>query len=173
MRQLIDLTGQVFGKITVLYREGYNKYGHIKWLCRCECGKEKLIAGHDLRNGTTKSCGCARRERNIKHCGEKAPGWKGGRYKDHHGYIQLYKADHPNADKHHYISEHIFVMSQIIGRPLEKGETVHHKNGIRDDNEPSNLELRVSNHGFGQDIKDLVPYWKTMLNLYESIVNKL
>jgi len=37
-----------------------NKYNHSKWLCRCDCGKEKNILGSSLIQGNTKSCGCIR-----------------------------------------------------------------------------------------------------------------
>ena len=60
-----DLTGQVFGRLTVLYRaEDYiSNTGHHmpKWHCRCECGKEVNVAGSKLKNGWTQSCGCYRR----------------------------------------------------------------------------------------------------------------
>lgn len=58
----IDLTGNVFGRLTVLsYSHTYQ--GNSYWLCLCECGKETKVAGHALRreNGT-KSCGCISRE---------------------------------------------------------------------------------------------------------------
>lgn len=48
------------------------------------------------------------------------------------------------------IAEHRVVMSEKLGRPLRKGESVHHKNGIRTDNSPENLELWVGAIRYGQ-----------------------
>jgi hypothetical protein len=54
----IDLTGKIFGKLTVLERCGYTGKNHITWQCQCECGNKKIICGTELRSGDTKSCGC-------------------------------------------------------------------------------------------------------------------
>lgn len=58
-----DLTGLKFGKLTVLYpTDERNASGCIKWMCQCECGKQKTIAGTDLKSGKIKSCGCLSKE---------------------------------------------------------------------------------------------------------------
>lgn len=53
----IDLTGQRFGRLTVI-RYDHAEHDGAHWLCKCDCGTEKVIAGYLLRNGATKSCGC-------------------------------------------------------------------------------------------------------------------
>ena len=57
MPKLIDLTGQRFGRWTVL-GSLVCRGGRKKWLCRCACGKVKLIWGSSLKSGDSKSCGC-------------------------------------------------------------------------------------------------------------------
>jgi hypothetical protein len=61
---LRELTGQKFGRLTVIKRSYPNdRYNHANWLCKCNCGKEKIIKGDCLTRGITKSCGCFRREK--------------------------------------------------------------------------------------------------------------
>jgi hypothetical protein len=54
--------------------------------------------------------------------------------------------------------EHRVVMEQMLGRPLDERENVHHRNGVRDDNRPENLELWVRPQPHGQRVTDLVAW---------------
>jgi hypothetical protein len=56
------------------------------------------------------------------------------------------------------IPVHRIVMEYMLGRPLAKGENVHHINGVRDDNSPENLELWVKPQPTGQRVADLVDW---------------
>lgn len=59
---LKDISGQVFGKLTVIERyENNTKSGNAQWLCICTCGNNAIVNGSKLRNGRTKSCGCNRK----------------------------------------------------------------------------------------------------------------
>ena len=64
MPKAMDLTGDRFGRWIALERVPEGK--RTKYLCRCVCGAEKLVAHGDLRSGKSKSCGCLRRDVTIK-----------------------------------------------------------------------------------------------------------
>lgn len=60
--QIKDLTGMVFGRLTAVKQDGFTKHRLSKWLCKCECGNEKVVISGNLRSGTTTSCGCYAKE---------------------------------------------------------------------------------------------------------------
>jgi hypothetical protein len=59
-----DLTGYIFGRLTVMSFEGKDKHRRAMWKCSCVCGKETIVASSNLRVGYTKSCGCLFEELN-------------------------------------------------------------------------------------------------------------
>ena len=66
MGKFIDLTGQKFGRLTVIKRGKNTKYNKATFLCKCDCGNTKVVIGSSLTNGRTTSCGCKQVEDTIK-----------------------------------------------------------------------------------------------------------
>lgn len=58
--KVIDLTGQIKGRLRVLYREGSDKHGRAIWICRCTCPEKTVVpvTSRELLRGDTESCGC-------------------------------------------------------------------------------------------------------------------
>ncbi len=162
-QKIADMTGQRFGRLVVVERLENDKHHCTIWRCRCDCGNETNVRGITLRGGHTQSCGCLRNEVVAARM------WKGGRVVRKNGkragYVRVYDPQHPNSDGT-YVTEHVKVMSEMLGRPLKDGETVHHKNGVRGDNRRENLELRRHYHPPGQAAEDIVTYAIELLNDY-------
>jgi hypothetical protein len=77
----IDMTGQRFGRLVVVSRaESRNK--RAMWNCVCDCGNKVVVAGKDMRDGKTKSCGCYHKEHYStppRMTGSKNPSYKHGK----------------------------------------------------------------------------------------------
>src|SRR3990167_11506646 len=62
-----NLSNQKFGKLTVVkLNSSGGKNQHNKWLCKCDCGNEKIVRSNSLTGGKTKSCGCLQIEHMIR-----------------------------------------------------------------------------------------------------------
>lgn len=72
---------------------------------------------------------------------ENHPGWKGGKRINHNGYVEVRVPEHPRARGNGYVFEHILVAEEKLGRPLDPNEVVHHRNKIKTDNSPENIEV--------------------------------
>ena len=72
MAKVKDLTGQKFGRLTVIECAGI-KDRKVTWLCECECGKEIVVRSACLQRGNTRSCGCLQKELAEKLIKEARP----------------------------------------------------------------------------------------------------
>lgn len=143
----IALTRTIINNIEELWNQGYNK----AYIC-----KENGISIKELRK-VLLELGYSLTEINkCRHIGDKSPSWKGGRYINKCGYIEIILSkDDPFYDKmcrrgRNYVLEHRYVMAKYLNRPLERHETVHHIDGNKENNDISNLQLRIGSHGAGQ-----------------------
>lgn len=93
---------------------------------------------------------------------KREPG-TGGRWLDGNGYVVL-----TQPQRRRRVAEHRQVMEQLLGRDLLPGETVHHRNGVRTDNRPENLELWVSTQPAGQRVDDLLAWAETIIARYRK-----
>ena len=115
--------------------------------CLRSTEKDDLCSMHIRRLGHGRSLGChMTRSEKFRSDGSL----------DGKGYRRIYQPAHPNANNRGIVLEHVAVMSNILGRPLCKGETVHHINGVRSDNHSENLELWTRSHPPGQRVKDRI-----------------
>lgn len=138
--------------------------------CCRDCRKGKYRHSNYTKGYTCKVCGVP--VANTTHAFTCRLHWEkpeasSRRYINHHGYAVITQSGHPNAFRNGSVLEHTKVMSEMIGRPLLPLENVHHKNGIRDDNRPENLELWSTSQPFGQRTEDKVAWAIEILATYK------
>lgn len=66
MSTFIDISNKKFNRWTILNFAGLDRRGEAQWLCRCQCGTEKIVLGGTLRNGKSKGCSICRNKRKPK-----------------------------------------------------------------------------------------------------------
>lgn len=151
--KVVGTPRQPLGGATQCKFDGCEKPTHSKVRQLCSGHNSQWMRGQELRPlKFTRMSG----EERLK-----------ARYVNSYGYTMLYRPGHPNADKSGRICEHTVVMSEKLGRPLVKGENVHHINGDRADNRIENLELWSTTQPAGQRVADKVAWAKELLGLYE------
>lgn len=144
-------------------------------LCECGCGR---------RTGIAKITYIQRRHfrghpapfisgHKVQTRGPERHNWKGGRMISSRGYVLLLRPDHPRAQRSGYIYEHRLVMEEVLGRLLEPHEVVHHRNQVKTDNRPENLELMtVSEHNREHKDERLPKMWAAQTFETQSAAGK-
>lgn len=75
MGKKVEMIGKKIGRLTIIKETNKrDKNGNIYYLCKCDCGKEKIIKGQSIRAGSTLSCGCLHKEKVTKNGNEKRYG---------------------------------------------------------------------------------------------------
>lgn len=146
----------------------YAPTGHARTRAYIEtcsmCGNRFLASifhrrrGKDWKPHCSRRCGVraavkAGRKQRSGHLHHR---WTGGKRVVRGGYVHVLAPNHPSlaTSKRRYVFEHRLVMEQVLGRFLMPYEQVHHRNGIRDDNRPENLELWAHQQPSGQRVDE-------------------
>lgn len=133
---------------------------HLRQAC-VPCSTEGCGNPKTPRSSTCRSC------RNTLQGGPGHHFYTAGRWTDDSGYVHLSGLrDWPCNGNRTSCQEHVLIMTQILGRCLQSGENVHHKNGVRHDNRPENLELWVTHQPSGQRPEDLIEWAREILKRY-------
>lgn len=132
MKRLPDLTGQKFGKLTVLERVW--RKGATHWRCRCDCGNEAVVVNSHLVNGYTKSCGCLRKE--FCKSDKINRTYIDGRINDrlyHIYYNMLDRCNNPNSTNYKNYGERGITVCKEWEESYESFRDWSHKNGYKKD----------------------------------------
>ena len=146
------------GTLCSTHYEERRIHGYIRTPEEKAADKQRFIATRKHawrhRHGWGQTCrveGCARKPRIRGYCSKHYSRWRihgdprvnkrNGRIVASSGYILVKKHGHPRADVRGYVREHILVAEATLGRPLKRGEVVHHINANHSDNRPENLAI--------------------------------
>jgi len=132
---------------------------------RCPgCRAKDLCACGNAKQNKSVTCGGCRTE-----VGNANGNWKGGRTRHKAGYVMVRVPSHPRARGSPYVFEHILVAEDLLRRYLVEGESVHHINGIRDDNRPENLELWMRPQPSGIRVSDAIAWARSIYDRYVDV----
>ena len=96
MGKFVDLTGKVYGNLTVLGKSETKTSVHIRWVCLCKCGNKKDILGYTLTQGSSSSCGCLKGGPGVK---KKVKTHGLSRTKEHQTWINMIRRCTNPSDK--------------------------------------------------------------------------
>jgi len=120
-------------------------------------GCNRAVAAHGV---------CGTHYARLRRWGAPEAGYIAKGHTTRSGYRMAYAPEDPMAQRNGHVLEHRLVMSRLLGRPLDRIESVHHKNGVRDDNRAENLELWAKCQPAGQRAAELVEWARMIIEKY-------
>ena len=126
----------------------------------CPCGKQAEVKGLCRK--------CYKRESYASKTGRRKGEYSRTKKLNPAGYVVWYDPASPHANSGGWVYEHRAVMGELLGRPLKKDESVHHKNGDRSDNRKENLELWSKAQPPGQRVSDKIEWARWILARYDT-----
>jgi len=145
MSEFIDLTGQRFGRLTVVELTENSSRGEKRWKCQCDCGRYNIVSTHDLQRRSSLSCGKC----NTYY--EHLDGYMTCRVRDGHEFI-IDKTDYKKVVKYTWhitprgyvvamIDNKLYKLHRFILNIFDKTITVDHINHNGCDNRKCNLRF--------------------------------
>ena len=191
MGKFQDLTGQRFGRLTVIKRSETNKYNKPAWICKCDCGNEVVVGSNLLKMNQTMSCGCLNYDNHKKYndyyiiddivhikfsnCDDEflcnISDWEKAKaicwYKNNTGYAR-------GKINNKFVLFHDYIMNVNPCKNIQ----VDHINGNRLDNTRKNLRIcdkqhNAYNHGIRIDNKSGVTgvSWHKLIEKWVAYIN--
>lgn len=115
----VDLTGKIFGYLTVEYDTGIRNNGKVMWHCKCKCGNECDVAAIQLTTGKTQSCGCLQKERTAEARGIDLTGQKFGRLT-----AEYFLKKENSKERYWHCKCECGNYVDVVGRDLKNGHTM-------------------------------------------------
>jgi len=138
MSLIKDRIGIRYNRLVVIKFAGRDWNNSILWLCKCDCGNEKIVTGSNLQSGSMKSCGCLRREsiskRNKENIGKKHPCYTDGKWTK-----EIYKLKEKIRKRDNYICQECNLTQKQSLIKYNEILSVHHIDGNDTNNNSNNM----------------------------------
>lgn len=190
---LENLSGKVFGRLTVIKKLPKIPNQHIKYICQCECGKIKEVYAHCLKSGASKSCGCLKDESIIKRSTKHGNKTRSNPSPEYIAWVLMiqrcYNKNHPSYPNYggrgitvceRWLHSFESYLADVGKRPSSKHSADRYPNNETGNYEPSNFRWATKREQAGnvrtnkwleyKGKKLILMDWSRLLNIGQSTI---